>query len=104
MYRLVDHSTFDEIIVQRGLDNYNHDFGYGTYTTLVAYVRDDTRDIIGGVYGELAFDWLYVDLLWVDEAFQGRGYGRRRPSTRYSTLARWTTTCRSTVGPNTPGV
>ncbi len=60
----------------------------------MADVRDEAGCIIGGVYGELAFDWLYVDLLWVDEAFQGRGYGRRlMQSIEHEALQRGTGVC-----------
>lgn len=35
------------------------------------------RDLnpLGGVYGYISRDWLYVSLLWVDEAARGRGIG-----------------------------
>ncbi len=39
------------------------------------YLRDSQGVICGGLIGFLAWQWLSVDLLWVDESFRGRGYG-----------------------------
>jgi GNAT superfamily N-acetyltransferase len=36
---------------------------------------DDKRQFLGGVYGYITRDWLYVSLLAVDEAARGRGVG-----------------------------
>ena len=38
-------------------------------------LRDDTGTIVGGLVGELKWEWLYVDLLWIDEAHRGAGHG-----------------------------
>ena len=39
------------------------------------YLRDTQSVIRGGLVGFLAWKWLSVDLLWVDESLRGRGYG-----------------------------
>jgi len=36
---------------------------------------DENENPLGGVYGYLERDWLYVSLLWVDEAARGKGIG-----------------------------
>ena len=33
--------------------------------------------LVGGLVGETGWEWLHVDLLWVDDAYRGRGIGRR---------------------------
>jgi ribosomal protein S18 acetylase RimI-like enzyme len=33
--------------------------------------------IVGGVTGEIYWDWLYIDLLWVSEELRGQEFGRR---------------------------
>jgi ribosomal protein S18 acetylase RimI-like enzyme len=33
------------------------------------------RTVIGGLVGDLVWDWLHIDALWVDEAYRGRGVG-----------------------------
>jgi GNAT superfamily N-acetyltransferase len=34
-------------------------------------------ELVGGLVGETGWEWLHVDLLWVDDAHRGRGIGRR---------------------------
>jgi GNAT superfamily N-acetyltransferase len=43
---------------------------------LAWYVQDATGTLHGGLVGHLAWRWLTIDLLWVDEAVRGQGYGR----------------------------
>jgi GNAT superfamily N-acetyltransferase len=75
----VEHkSTFDMLIVQRGLERYYTSQGYAPLVELAAFIRDDGRDdgaIYGGVDGEIYFGWLYVDLLWVDQSRRGQRCG-----------------------------
>jgi len=33
--------------------------------------------VIGGVHGELCWDWLYIRSFWVEESHRGRGIGTR---------------------------
>ena len=35
------------------------------------------QEIVGGVLGELYWEWFHLDLLWVKEELRGRGYGRQ---------------------------
>lgn len=72
---LSDQSSFDEVVIQRGIDAYNRTFGYEPVIELAAFIRDEQNRVRGGVFGELVWDWLYVDLLWVDAALRGRKYG-----------------------------
>lgn len=44
---------------------------------LAFVVRDADGEVRGGVVGETRWGWLAVDLLWVDEALRGQGYGTR---------------------------
>jgi ribosomal protein S18 acetylase RimI-like enzyme len=39
-------------------------------------VRAENGDLIGGVHGEIFWDWLYVKTLWVSTEYRGRGIGR----------------------------
>lgn len=49
--------------------------GFARPLDLAAYIRRDGA-VAGGVYGELRWDWLYIDLLWVDDSARGQGLGR----------------------------
>lgn len=39
-------------------------------------VRDDEGETIGGLWGRIAFDWCFVELLVVPESHRGQGLGR----------------------------
>lgn len=41
------------------------------------FLRDGEGSIRGGLLGEIYFGWLYVSILWVDEAHRGKGWGKR---------------------------
>ena len=49
--------------------------GPATLARLALYVRDPDGTIRGGLVGFLAWQWLSIDLLWVDQPLRGRGYG-----------------------------
>lgn len=38
--------------------------------------RDAAGRIVAGLTGKTFWNWLYIDLLWVDEALRGQGIGR----------------------------
>lgn len=39
-------------------------------------VRDDAAHVVAGLLGSIVWDWLQVDVLWVDEPARGQGLGR----------------------------
>lgn len=39
-------------------------------------LTDDDRRHVGGLWGRLVYDWLYVELLAVPEQHRGAGYGK----------------------------
>lgn len=48
-----------------------------TYHRVAIFARDEAGTVIGGIHGELAWDWLYIKSLWVEEAYRGQGIGTR---------------------------
>ena len=40
------------------------------------FLRDERRQIHGGLLGRLWWRWLYVERLWLAPALRGRGHGR----------------------------
>jgi GNAT superfamily N-acetyltransferase len=42
---------------------------------VVFAVEDDDGHVVGGLWGRTAFEWLFVELLFVPEALRGRGVG-----------------------------
>ena len=39
------------------------------------FIRDSHNQIKAGCNGNIGYQWLYVDQLWVDENFRNQGYG-----------------------------
>lgn len=65
-------------IIGRGVSDYNHQHaGDQKFQRLCFALQGPGRQIVGGVLGELYWGWLHVDLLWVEEALRGRGYGHQ---------------------------
>ena len=46
------------------------------YRPLHLALRSPEGRLLGGLLGSLVWDWLQIDVLWVDTAERGRGYGR----------------------------
>lgn len=42
---------------------------------LALSLRDDSGALVGGLIGELKWQWLHIDLLWIDESHRGAGHG-----------------------------
>lgn len=66
----------DMDVIHVRLDELARPYGGDLMRPAAAFLRDDAGRIRGGAYGEIGWGWMYVDLVWVDEAFQGRGYGQ----------------------------
>jgi uncharacterized protein YciI/GNAT superfamily N-acetyltransferase len=41
------------------------------------FIRDENNEIKGGCNGNIGYDWLYVDQLWIDESLREQGYGTK---------------------------
>ena len=64
--------------VRSGLIAYNvAKVGAPDYRRLVLSARDAAGRIIGGLTGELYWNALYIELLWLKESARGSGVGRR---------------------------
>jgi len=45
------------------------------YASLATVLRDADGTLRGGLLGSTLWDWLQVDVLWVDDSLQRRGHG-----------------------------
>ena len=64
--------------IKRGLMTFNvEQAGPENYQELAIAARDVSGRLVGGLYGNTAWRWLFVDLLWVDTPFRRQGLGRR---------------------------
>ena len=62
--------------IGRGLSDFNRQaLGYNDFERLCFSLRSPDGEIAGGVLGETYWEWLHIDLLWVDERLRGSGYG-----------------------------
>lgn len=66
-------------IIGRGIANYNKQQAGDTGFQHLCFVLQapDDEEIVGGVIGEIYWDWLHIDLLWVTDELRGRGYGHQ---------------------------
>jgi aminoglycoside 6'-N-acetyltransferase I len=64
--------------IKRGLMTFNVEHaGPANHQELALAARDPSGGLVGGLYGNTAWQWLFVDLLWVDTPFRRQGLGRR---------------------------
>jgi aminoglycoside 6'-N-acetyltransferase I len=64
--------------VRRGLMAFNvSNVGPDNFQELAIAARDRSGRVVGGLYGNTAWRWLFVDLLWVDAACRQQGLGGR---------------------------
>lgn len=63
-------------IIGRGIRSYNRQqAGDNKFQRLCFALYAPDQEIVGGALGELHWEWLHLDLLWVKEELRGRGYG-----------------------------
>jgi len=39
------------------------------------FVRDEKGNVMGGLIGQMLFEWLYIEKLWLPESLRGTGLG-----------------------------
>ena len=72
--------------------------GYEPRALTIRLQAKDSGAIIGALVGQSVWDWLYVNLLWVDQTLQGQGLGSRlmqaaeREAVRRGCLGIWVST------------
>jgi len=40
-------------------------------------LRNDEREVVGGITGTIFWYHLHIDYLWVDHSLRGKGYGKK---------------------------
>jgi GNAT superfamily N-acetyltransferase len=64
--------------IGEGLTAFNHAMGGDdNYRPFVVALRDGAGRLVGGLYGATYWDWLQIDLLWIEERYRGQGFGSR---------------------------
>lgn len=64
-------------IIGGGIHDYNTRLiGPSNEKNLCFVLKGPEQEIIGGVIGATYWGWFYINLMWVEDAFRGRGYGQ----------------------------
>ncbi|MDX2136972.1 MAG: GNAT family N-acetyltransferase [Chloroflexota bacterium] len=73
-----DATPSDRDTIERGLEAFNTRFiGEDNYKPLYIVMRNKQSEIMGGLLGATYWKWLYVRIMWIDEAARGKGNGKR---------------------------
>ncbi len=73
-FRLADHAETDIKALGEALFEFNaNDVGPANKKDLAVIAYDDAKNLIAGLSGYTAWGWVYIQWLWVDHTFRGRG-------------------------------
>jgi GNAT superfamily N-acetyltransferase len=77
-YQIVYVDKPEWAVIGGGINDYNtQQAGDDRAQTLCFVLQGPDREVLGGVIGVTFWDWLHLDLMWIQEEHRGRGYGRR---------------------------
>ena len=86
MKKIILESTFDPShdhleVVNTGLHEFNlaqlgESLIYNYFKVLVIAKAQD-GSVVGGIHGDMGWDWLHIDTLWVDKNRRGQGIGSK---------------------------
>jgi GNAT superfamily N-acetyltransferase len=65
-------------IIGRGIHEYNSEQAGDDHAQRICFaVQGPEQEVVGGVVAAIYWDWLYIDLMWIQEEFRRQGYGSR---------------------------
>lgn len=65
-------------VIRQGIDRYNTEKAGDPRAQRICFaVHGLDQEIVGGVVAVIYWDWLFIDLMWMEEDLRGRGYGSR---------------------------
>ncbi len=84
-------SSEEKEIIHQGLAAYNTaHFGYDDGKPLNFFVRDGAGKIVGGLLGFTYWDFLAIDIFWLDESVRGQGFGGKMLAmAEHEAIAAW---------------
>lgn len=77
---LVSEENYDQLrpLIKKGLLAFNHPFlGEWRDQTFTIYAENEDADIVGGICGSYANDYMKIEWVWIDEQYRGQGLGRK---------------------------
>lgn len=64
--------------LKTGLTEYNESFTGSVFREKVSsFVKNKSGVIVGGILGEINWNWMHIQGLWVDESFRNDGWGSK---------------------------
>ena len=78
LLEISEHIASEELdVLVDGLNAHAAEAGVPAYeeTELSILLRDDDDNVVAGLTGTSVWNWLYIDIIWVDEAMRGKGVG-----------------------------
>lgn len=65
-------------IIGKGLTGFNTQMAGEDHGQNLCFVlKQSAGAVVGGVIGATYWDWLYVNLMWIQEDLRGQGFGRQ---------------------------
>ncbi len=65
-------------LIGKGLNDYNiQQAGDDNAQRICFAVQGPDQEVVGGVIAAIYWDWLYIDLMWLEEKHRASGYGSR---------------------------
>lgn len=65
-------------IIGRGIQGFNiQQAGDDHFQRVCFALYAPDQEIVGGVVGEIYWDWLFIVLMWIKDDLRGQGYGNR---------------------------
>ena len=72
----VDQPEWD--IIGGGINAFNTRHAGDEHAKRLCFVlKGPDQAVLGGVIGITYWDWLYIDLMWIQEELRGRGFGHK---------------------------
>lgn len=60
------------------IDEFNYSrVGYDDFEPLRIFLRDENNVIVGGLLAITLWQWLHVDVLWLEEKYRKQGFGQQ---------------------------
>ncbi len=62
--------------LRTGLTKFNESFTGTVFREKISsFVKDDSGNIVGGILGEINWNWMYIQGLWIDESVRNDRWG-----------------------------
>lgn len=71
------HDTTESDYIRQKLYALHGGPGHAALESVNLYLRDPDGGVCGGLLGQMYWNCMFADILWVDPQYRGMGYGRR---------------------------